>query len=90
MIKKELTKAVIGTVSGMGVSYVAGMAIKAVTPAGLSVGAKVLVGVGSFVIGGMVAEKADKFMRNYVEDVFVGVQGLKDIIEYDRNLKEEA
>ncbi len=90
MINKEITKAVIGTVSGMSVSYVAGMAIKAVIPAGLSVGAKVLVGVGSFVIGGIVAEKADKFMRNYVEEVYSGIETLKDIIEFDRNLKEEA
>ena len=85
-----LTKAVVGTVAGMGASYVSGMAIKAVTPSNLSKGAKVLVGVGTVVIGGVIGIKGQEYAEEQIENLKDLVNNVKSLVGIRNDLEEEA
>ena len=73
----NVLKSLVSFAAGMGAGAVVGNAIKATTPADLSKIQKILVGVGTFAIGGAVAEAASNSVvrqMDEVAEVFNGVE----------------
>lgn len=69
MNKIAIVKSVAGVITSLGAGAVVGNAIKATTPENLKTANAVLVGVGSFVIGGMVADAASNYVKKGIDEI---------------------
>lgn len=69
MNKIAIAKSVAGVITSLGAGAVVGNAIKATTPENLKTANAILVGVGSFVIGGMVADAASDYVKKAIDEI---------------------
>ena len=65
----NVVKSVVELAVGAGSGVVVGHAIRATTPADLTKFGKVLVGIGSFAIGGVVGEVASRHVNTQIDKV---------------------
>lgn len=75
MKKIDILKKVVTVIATVGVGAVVGNAVKATTPADLKIQQKIIVGIGAFVIGGMVSEQATKHTEQQFDEI---VQNVKE------------
>lgn len=70
MFKKlAVTKATVRTIASIGVGAVVTCVIKNNTPLDTKTTTKVLVGVGSFVLGGMINDAASNYTDKQIDDI---------------------
>jgi hypothetical protein len=67
-------KGVIGAVTSIGVGNIIGNIVKATTPTNLNTFNKVTIGVGSFVLSGMVADQAVKYVNSEIDRIVAPVK----------------
>lgn len=65
----EVVKGVISITTALSTGMIVGNVIRATTPTGLEKGTKIVIGVGSFFLGGMVGSKTAEYAEGYCETV---------------------
>lgn len=65
----SITKAALGLVASIGVGNIVGNAVKATTPANLNTINKITIQVGTFVLSGMVADQATKYLNEQIDSL---------------------
>ncbi len=75
----NLLKAAVEIVVSVGVGAVVGNAIKASTPDSVTTLQKVMIGVGGFVLSGMVGDMATKYTSETIDDTVEKVKKFRNV-----------
>lgn len=65
----SITKSALGLVTSIGVGNIVGNAVKATTPPNLNTFNKITIQVGTFVLSGMVADQANKYLNEQIDSL---------------------
>lgn len=85
----SITKAVVGIATSIGVGTVIGNAVRATTPATLTTIQKVTIGIGTFVVGGVISDLAVKQTNRMIDEAAATFrEARKGIKEVKKTIKE--
>lgn len=70
MTKREMTKKIVGSVVGYGSGVIVYAIIRNNVPADIRIDRKISAAAASFVLGGLVAERAERYSNRIIDDFF--------------------
>jgi hypothetical protein len=81
MKKLDIVKGVTGIIVGLGVGLIVGNAIKATTPDDIGKIGKILIGVGSFALGGILSGMAASHTEHMIDDYAKNIEKIKKALK---------